>query len=53
MGPGPEPVLGQGPVLVISGPDDYSRSLSRFNFGPGTSRGPGPSPVTWLLKYLY
>ena len=37
--PGPGPVLVPSflvPVPVISGLDDWSRSRSRFSFGPGT-----------------
>ena len=37
------------PVLVITGPDDWSRSS--FNFGPGTGPSANPGPVAWLLKY--
>ena len=54
-GPGPShfwsqwlvPVL----VLVISGPEYWSRS--RFNFGPGTGPSPDTGHVACLLKYSY
>ena len=39
------------PILVIYGPDDWSWSLSRFCFGPGT--GPGSGPVVCLLELSY
>ena len=54
-GPGPVPVLGlfSVEVPVISGPDDWSRSRSHLNFGPGTSPGPDSGPMAWLLKYSY
>ena len=37
------PMNGPGPV--ISGPNDWSRSWFRFNFGPGTGPGFDPGPV--------
>ena len=54
-GPVPGSVPGPGPVLVpvISGPDNWSRSKSRLNFGPGTGHGPDPGPVAWLLNYSH
>ena len=41
------------PVPTISGPDDWSRSWSCFNFCPGTNPGADLGPVVLLLKYLY